>query len=313
MNQATRRQFLGWPLLSAAAFSGAPIRSAPATAGGCIRLPDGRRLAYAEYGNPAGSKVVVHHHGLPDSRREAEVFLTALCACPDVRLISFDRPGFGDSDPVACRSFCGWVPDLVAALDSLGVSRFAVTAISAGTPYALAAAIALPDRVTRVALASAAGEHKLGRWNGTAAPFHRLCHTAPRVAADLMAKLARRTEQTRQAVLEIARPLAPAERQLFADPVAVEFAATVLLNGLKQGPAAAVQEGALFARPWGLPLNRVVASVTFWHGVSDHISPPWKPELLARTIRCVSFNLSQGDGHFSLPHTRAAELLAAAC
>src|SRR5438132_5227254 len=92
-----------------------------------VRLPDGRRLAYTEYGNPAGKVVVFYHHGLPSSRLEAEVFAPARANFPDVRLIAFDRPGVGASDRVANPSYYGWAHDLAACADALGVSRFAPT------------------------------------------------------------------------------------------------------------------------------------------------------------------------------------------
>src|SRR5688500_1262034 len=64
-----------------------------------IRLRDGRAMAYAEWGVPEGLPVLAFH-GMPGSR----------LWCPDhfapgmtttergVRLITFDRPGYGRSD-----------------------------------------------------------------------------------------------------------------------------------------------------------------------------------------------------------------------
>src|SRR5262249_33763619 len=88
----SRREFLAASAVAATglvtpARSAAPCESRP----GYVRLSDGRRLAYAEYGNPAGTVVVFYHHGLPSSRLEAEVFAPALANHPNVRLIAFDR------------------------------------------------------------------------------------------------------------------------------------------------------------------------------------------------------------------------------
>ncbi|HEY5118350.1 MAG TPA: hypothetical protein VII90_02760, partial [Anaerolineales bacterium] len=60
-----------------------------------IVLQDGRRLAYAEYGDPRGKPVFLFH-GIPGSR----IFrppLDELTARKRVRLITVDRPGYGGS------------------------------------------------------------------------------------------------------------------------------------------------------------------------------------------------------------------------
>ncbi|MCG8123605.1 MAG: alpha/beta hydrolase, partial [Candidatus Thiodiazotropha taylori] len=38
-----------------------------------VTLPDGRRLAYAEYGDPTGTPTL-YFHGFPGSRLEAQLF-----------------------------------------------------------------------------------------------------------------------------------------------------------------------------------------------------------------------------------------------
>ena len=66
-----------------------------------------------------------------------------------VRLISFDRPGYGGSDRLDSRRVADVVPDVVAIADELELERFAVLGRSGGGPHALACAALLPDRVTR--------------------------------------------------------------------------------------------------------------------------------------------------------------------
>lgn len=55
--------------------------------------PDGRRIAYAEWGDAAGTPVV-YCHGLPGPRLEARL-ADAPTRLPGMRLIAPDRPGFG--------------------------------------------------------------------------------------------------------------------------------------------------------------------------------------------------------------------------
>jgi pimeloyl-ACP methyl ester carboxylesterase len=68
-----------------------------------------------------------------------------------VRLIAFDRPGYGDSDRKFGRTVADAAADVAAIADTLEVHRFAVVGRSGGGPHALACATLLPERTTRAA------------------------------------------------------------------------------------------------------------------------------------------------------------------
>jgi pimeloyl-ACP methyl ester carboxylesterase len=62
-----------------------------------IKTPDGRTLAVEEAGDPGGRPVLVHN-GTPNSRH---LFgpVAADAAARGLRLIGYDRPGYGGSTP----------------------------------------------------------------------------------------------------------------------------------------------------------------------------------------------------------------------
>ncbi len=118
------------------------------------KLPDGRELAYAEYGDVTG-RPVFFFHGAPGSR---------LFHPPDdvtrgagVRLICVDRPGYGGSTFQPDRRILDWPKDVAALADRLGLDAFAVTGHSAGSPHTLACAYCLPDRVKAAAILCGVG------------------------------------------------------------------------------------------------------------------------------------------------------------
>src|SRR2546428_7463178 len=88
-------------------------------------------------------------HGTPGSR---------LTRHPDpeiyerhgVRVVAYDRPGYGRSDPQPGRSVADAAADIAAIADELGFERFAVAGASGGAPHALAWGALLGDRVLRV-------------------------------------------------------------------------------------------------------------------------------------------------------------------
>ena len=123
-----------------------PWRTTPVTTK-VVRLSDGRQVAVQESGKPSGHPVFLMH-GTPGSRvgpLPRSFVLHGL----GVRLITFDRPGYGRSDRLESRLVADVAPDVEAIADALGIDQFAVLGRSGGGPHALACAALLPHRVTR--------------------------------------------------------------------------------------------------------------------------------------------------------------------
>ncbi|MGX5657310.1 alpha/beta fold hydrolase, partial [Geodermatophilus nigrescens] len=65
---------------------------------GRLQLRDGRTLAYAEWGDPAG-RPVLGCHGSPSSRLERHVEDPGAYRRWGIRFVVPDRPGFGRAGP----------------------------------------------------------------------------------------------------------------------------------------------------------------------------------------------------------------------
>jgi pimeloyl-ACP methyl ester carboxylesterase len=70
----------------------------------------------------------------------------------NIRVVVAERPGVGLSSPLTEYSFVDFANDISLLADHLSADTFAAAGFSGGAPFALATAIALPDRVSRVAL-----------------------------------------------------------------------------------------------------------------------------------------------------------------
>jgi pimeloyl-ACP methyl ester carboxylesterase len=119
-----------------------------------IALADGRMLAYEDAGDSGGRPVVLFH-GAPGSRLFSPD--PAATEAAGVRLITFDRPGYGCSDALTDRRVSDSARDVTALLDHLGIARASIVGWSGGGPFAVATAVAAVDRVDRLALVSAPG------------------------------------------------------------------------------------------------------------------------------------------------------------
>lgn len=112
-----------------------------------VRLADdGRKLGYAEYGDPDGYPLIYSHGGL-SSRVDVE---TADAAAKEAgfHIIAPDRPGIGLSDRHAGYSLLDWSADVSELADLLEIDKFAVMGWSFGGAYAAVCAFALPQRVS---------------------------------------------------------------------------------------------------------------------------------------------------------------------
>src|ERR1700733_4364483 len=114
-----------------------------------IKTPDGRTLAVQEDGDPDGKPVLVHN-GTPNSRMLYGPHIVDAGA-RGIRLISYDRPGYGESSPQPQRNIAACAEDVRAICAALGITRLATWGVSGGGPHVLACAALLPDLVAAAA------------------------------------------------------------------------------------------------------------------------------------------------------------------
>lgn len=115
-----------------------------------IQLPDGRTLAYREFGPADGSPLIF----LPGAGcgRLMRFGDDSLLAASGVRLISVDRPGLGSSTADADKSLRSVASDLAHLIAAVSDQPVGVIANSQGAPFGLA--LARHEQVRSLVLAS---------------------------------------------------------------------------------------------------------------------------------------------------------------
>ena len=118
-----------------------------------VTLPDGRRLAADDVGDPGGAPVL-YLHGAPDCRLARHPD-DRIAAGLGIRLVAVDRLGYGDSDVLPLPLGVAvdprvWAADVASLLDHLDIGRCRVAAWSAGCHWAFGLAAALPERIDGV-------------------------------------------------------------------------------------------------------------------------------------------------------------------
>ncbi len=268
-----------------------------------IELADGRRLAYAEWGDPGGTPIL-HQHGMPGSRFDHEAD-SDFYRSVGVRVITPDRPGYGLSDPHPGSGLVDWPADMAQLADHLGIRRFGISALSGGGIYALACAAVMPDRLTDVVVTGCpapmqrAGAFrgmrfatKAGVWLGGHAPW------LVEAVADMLSGSIRRHPDF---FIDRSNQDKPASDLKWLSMGSVRTGAVRnLQEAFRQGGSGYAHDLRLLARPWGFAPEAIRAPVQLWHGDQDTVIPLGNGEYLASAIPGATLRLCPGEGHMLL-------------
>ncbi|KAF5189528.1 Alpha/beta-Hydrolases superfamily protein [Thalictrum thalictroides] len=115
-----------------------------------IKLKDGRHLAYKEYGVPKENAKykIVFVHGFGSCRHDASFMSQEFAEELGIYLVSFDRAGYGESDPNPSRTVKSSVLDVEELADQLGLgSKFYLIGYSMGGQVVWSALKYIPHRL----------------------------------------------------------------------------------------------------------------------------------------------------------------------
>ena len=241
-------------------------------------MPDGRRISFAEFGDPRG-RTVVWLHGTPGARRQIPHEARALAAAKHVRLVGIDRPGIGSSTPHVYPRIRSFAWDLDQVADALGIEDMAIIGLSGGGPYALAAGVELGDRVRAIGVLGGVAPTK-----GPDAIDGGLVALGVRLSWALhwgkvplgmgLGALVRAVRPLGSPALDLFARVSPeGDRRLLGRPELKAMFLDDLFNGSRrqfQGPIADV---IAFTKDWGFVAGDVRVPVVWWHGDADHIIP----------------------------------------
>jgi pimeloyl-ACP methyl ester carboxylesterase len=280
---------------------------------GSIRLKDGRRLAFAESGDPSGMPVIFLH-GNPGSRymRHPDDSLTYSLG---VRLITPDRPGYGLSDYQPNRTMLDCPSDIEQLANMLGLGRFALFGVSAGGPYAAACAWRLGERLTRVAIVSGAAPFdRPGAMKGVNRDYrnaYTLASWPEWLLHPIMAMHDRSVRRSPdRALAALLEHCSADDRTTLSDPAIAAQVRGWRLEATRQGVRGMRREAHILVSPWGFRLDEIRPEVHLWYWEGDTIVPPQMGRYLAARIPRVVSHFLPGGGHFSL-YTRWKDILKA--
>lgn len=283
-----------------------------------ILLRDGRRLHYAEYGDPEGKPVFYFPGGTASGLIARTIDKVAWQT--NTRIISPNRPGIGLSDFKAGRSLLDWADDICELADALNIERFAVMSESGGAPYVAACAKAIPDRLTTAVIVSGTCPFDVPGVMQGMSPQNRssmkFMQTLPvwlirLIFLPMALTTQRNPEKLRPQLLQLAEEMPEADRDVFSKPEYLQAVLEAYCEAFQQGTRGAAQDLKLCAGAWGGWLPDISIEVQLWHGEKDTNAPIAMAHYMQRTIPKTRATFIPGEGHVSLMHNLGGEILAA--
>lgn len=269
-----------------------------------VLAPDGRNLTVRELGDRSGAPVFFMH-GTPGSRVGPHP-RAALLHHLGVRMIAYDRPGYGGSDRLPLRSVSHAAADVKTIADALDIKHFSVIGRSGGGPHALACAAMMPDRVDRVAvLVGLAPRNAEGLdWYAGMTESNRreyaLAESGVRPLAQVIETVA---EEIRRDPAQLLRNLGPElplpDWRVVADNAIRAGLRRNFEAAVRRSGAGWVDDARSFTQDWGFDPANILVPTLLWHGAQDVFSPLAHTRWLARTIPGAIEQIVEDAAHFT--------------
>ncbi|SHM71746.1 alpha/beta fold hydrolase [Cryptosporangium aurantiacum] len=269
-----------------------------------VKTPDGRILTVSVVGPEHGWPVFLLH-GTPGSRTGPQPRATVLYR-RGVRLISYDRPGYGGSTRYPDRRIVHAAADVAAIADDLRISRFSVVGRSGGGPHALACAVMLPHRIHRVAtLCSMAPNYADIDWYSgmteeNVAEFSKASDADESALNGRLLWRALRTAADPRSLLDHLLPqMVTADQMVLSDAPIQVLLVDAYGEAVRSGPFGWIDDVLALRGDWGFRVEDITVPVRVWHGADDNFSPVSHARWLASHIPGALFDLHPEQAHFS--------------
>ena len=277
-----------------------------------VTTPSGRALGVSDEGDPNGVPVLVHH-GTPGSSLPYAPYVE-VAREQGIRVITYDRPGYGDSDRHVGRVVADCIADVHAIADALGLERFASWGISGGGPHVLACAALCDERLFAVASLAAVAPYDAdgldwleGMGQGNIDEFGAVLAGPVELQAFLVEGRAEHLAATPEEMAAVMESLlGPEDRSVLTGALAAYMHESASF-GMKDNADGWFDDDVAFANPWGFDVADINRPVLLLHGEDDRFVPVAHGHWIADRIPAVQTRINARDGHLTLTERHLRE------
>ncbi|KAM2983487.1 hypothetical protein FF2_009412 [Malus domestica] len=307
-----------------------------------VLLPDGRRLAYHEQGVPAKSTrflLIAPHSFLSSRLAGIPGIKISLLEEFGIRLVTYDLPGFGESDPHPSRNLNSSALDMLYLANAIGVDdKFWVLGHSSGSMHAWASLRYIPDRVAGAAMVGPminpyepgmTKEEKKKTWEPWVLRRRLMFFLARRFPKFLSSFYHRSFLSGKHDRVDkwLSLSLGKKDEILIEDPKVEEHLQRDIEESIRQGSIKPfIEEAVLQVSRWGFSLADLQAQkqcqrrgflawlwnseaecmltgflgqIHIWQGMDDMVVPPSVTDYIARVLPGSYVHKLPNEGHFS--------------
>jgi pimeloyl-ACP methyl ester carboxylesterase len=267
---------------------------------------NGKKISYIDYGVDDGSPVILMHSA-PGSHKwllEKDFIAEKL----GLRLIAFDRPGYGESDFIKLNSFKELNPILIKLLSHLNLDKVNLLGCSTGCAYSLAFADEHPQKVNNLTLVSSVSPLNLECLSSDMSRINRfpfyLVHKSPKLAFMILDRtlklLKNKPHIYKRLISRIQLLMSPVDKEKIKTKFTEESNFLHAAYGLQKGPNQLINEIKLLSTNWGINFSKIDSPITFFHGLEDTLMPVSNCRQMSESLNCIEFKIIKNAGHFLL-------------
>ncbi|MBY0316116.1 MAG: alpha/beta hydrolase [Bdellovibrionales bacterium] len=262
-----------------------------------------KRMRFHEWG-PVDKPVILLVHGFPGSGDHAKL-ISQTPHWNSFRLISMDRPGYGDSDlqkKITPLIFAEQIKEFLMAQQ---IEKFSLISVSGGAPFALAIAYVMGDAVQRVSCIGSVGPITQSSFFFLSAQqqkFWVIQKLAPRPLLHLLFHRIWKENISKldEVLFTQEDQFNPQDYKVLTDPILGPELMNMTKTSLQKGAGGVVEDIYVFGSDWGFNISEIKCPVTLWHGSRDNIVHKRFSKFMKNRIPRARLRFIPNESHYSL-------------